>query len=133
MRKCLELGFPVIVVINKIDRSDARPKEVLNEVFDLFCDLDATDEQTDFPTLYAVGREGIAKRQLEDDSKTLVPLFEMILEKIPPRAATRTARCRSSSATSTTTTTRVASPSDASSPEPFARINKSVFSATASR
>src|SRR4051794_26507864 len=54
LRKCLELGFPVIVVINKIDRSDARPKEVLNEVFDLFCDLDATDDQTDFPTLYAV-------------------------------------------------------------------------------
>src|SRR5438094_8808178 len=66
LRKCLELGFPVIVVINKIDRSDARPKDVLNEVFDLFCDLDATDEQTDFPTLYAVGREGIAKRDLDD-------------------------------------------------------------------
>ena len=83
LRKCLELGFPVIVVINKIDRSDARPKDVLNEVFDLFCDLDASDAQTDFPTLYAVGREGIAKHQLEDDSKTLVPLFETILEKIP--------------------------------------------------
>src|SRR2546423_7183205 len=73
LRKCLELGFPVIVVINKIDRSDARPKDVLNEVFDLFCDLDATDEQTDFPTLYAVGREGIAKRDLDDESKTLDP------------------------------------------------------------
>jgi len=84
LRKCLELGFPVIVVINKIDRGDARPKDVLNEVFDLFCDLDATDEQTDFPTLYAIGREGIAKHQLEDESKTLVPLFETILEKVPP-------------------------------------------------
>ena len=84
LRKCLELGFPVIVVINKIDRSDARPSDVLNEVFDLFCDLDASDEQTDFPVLYAVGREGIAKVKLEDDSKTLVPLFEMILDKIPP-------------------------------------------------
>jgi len=83
LRKCLELGFPVIVVINKIDRSDARPKDVLNEVFDLFCDLEASDEQTDFPTLYAVGRDGVAKHQLEDDSKTLVPLFETILEKIP--------------------------------------------------
>jgi GTP-binding protein len=82
LRKCLELGFPVIVVINKIDRSDARPKDVLNEVFDLFCDLDASDDQTDFPTLYAVGREGIAKHALEDDSKTLVPLFETILEKV---------------------------------------------------
>jgi GTP-binding protein len=84
LRKCLELGFPVIVVINKIDRSDARPKEVLNEVFDLFCDLDASDDQTDFPTLYAVGRDGIAKKELEEESKTLVPLFEMILDKIPP-------------------------------------------------
>jgi len=84
LRKCLELGFPVIVVINKIDRSDARPKEVLNEVFDLFCDLDATDEQTDFPVLYAIGREGIAKRNLEDESSSLAPLFETILEKIPP-------------------------------------------------
>ncbi len=83
LRKCLELGFPVIVVINKIDRQDARPKDVLNEVFDLFCDLDASDDQTDFPTLYAVGREGIAKKNLEDDSMTLVPLFDMILEKIP--------------------------------------------------
>ncbi|HEY2366214.1 MAG TPA: GTP-binding protein, partial [Polyangiaceae bacterium] len=84
LRKCLELGFPVIVVINKIDRSDARPKDVLNEVFDLFCDLDATDDQTDFPTLYAIGREGIAKKELEEESKTLVPLFEMILDKVPP-------------------------------------------------
>src|SRR5438094_7819049 len=66
LRKCLELGFPVIVVINKIDRGDARPNDVLNEVFDLFCDLDASEGQTDFPTLYAVGREGIAKRDLDD-------------------------------------------------------------------
>jgi GTP-binding protein len=84
LRKCLELGFPVVVVINKIDRGDARPKEVLNEVFDLFCDLDASDEQTDFPLLYAVGRDGVAKRSLEDPSETLEPLFETILEKIPP-------------------------------------------------
>jgi GTP-binding protein len=84
LRKCLELGFPVIVVINKIDRSDARPTEVLNEVFDLFCDLEATDAQTDFPVLYAVGRQGIAKASLEDPSTTLDPLFQMILEKVPP-------------------------------------------------
>ncbi len=84
LRKCLELGFPVIVVINKIDRSDARPKDVLNEVFDLFLDLEASDEQTDFPTLYAVGREGIAKKTLEEDSKSLIPLFDMILDKVPP-------------------------------------------------
>ncbi len=84
LRKCLELAFPVIVVINQqIDRADARPDEVHEEIFDLFCDLDATDAQLDFPLLYAIGREGIAKRKLEDESKDLGPLFEMILEKIP--------------------------------------------------
>jgi GTP-binding protein len=84
LRKCLSLGFPVIVVINKIDRSDARPEEVHEEIFDLFCDLDATDAQLDFPLLYAIGREGIAKRTLDDPSTTLEPLFETILAKIPP-------------------------------------------------
>jgi GTP-binding protein len=83
LRKCLELGFPVIVVINKIDRSDARPEEVHEEIFDLFCDLDATDAQLDFPMVYAIGREGIAKRKLEDESKDLKPLFDLILEKVP--------------------------------------------------
>jgi GTP-binding protein len=84
LRKCLELSFPVIVVINKIDRSDARPKEVHSEIFDLFCDLDATEEQTFFPEIYAIGKLGIAKRTLDDPSTTLAPLFEMILDKIPP-------------------------------------------------
>jgi GTP-binding protein len=84
LRKCLELGFPVIVVINKIDRSDARPTDVLNEVFDLFCDLEASETQTDFPILYAVGRQGIAKTSLEDPSTTLDPLFDMILARVPP-------------------------------------------------
>jgi len=84
LRKCLELGFPVIVVINKIDRSDARPEEVHEEVFDLFCDLDATDKQLDFPLVYAVGRQGIAKLKLEDTSTSLAPLFDLILEKVPP-------------------------------------------------
>src|ERR1043165_9857044 len=69
LTKALALGFPVIVVINKIDRSDARPDDVLNEVFDLFCELEASDAQTDFPTLYAVGKQGVAKRALEDESK----------------------------------------------------------------
>src|SRR6202451_920948 len=71
LSKCLERGFPVIVVINKIDRSDARPTEVLNEVFDLFCDLEASDAQTDFPVIYAIGKHGIAKTSLEDPSTTL--------------------------------------------------------------
>jgi GTP-binding protein len=83
LRKCLELGFPVIVVINKIDRSDARPNDVLNEVFDLFCDLEASEGQTDFPVVYAIGKNGIAKTSLADPSVTLAPLFDLILEKIP--------------------------------------------------
>ena len=84
LSKCLELGFPVIVVINKIDRSDARPQQVHEDIFDLFCELDASDAQLEFPLIYAVGREGIAKRNLEDPSTTLEPLFETIVEKIPP-------------------------------------------------
>ena len=84
LRKCLELGFPVIVVVNKIDRSDARPTEVHNEIFDLFCDLDAEEAQMDFPMVYAIGKFGIAKKTLDDPSTTLAPLFDMILEKIPP-------------------------------------------------
>jgi GTP-binding protein len=84
LRKCLSLGFPVIVVINKIDRSDARAPEVHEEIFDLFCDLDATDAQLDFPVLYAIGREGVAKRTLDDPSTTLEPLFDMILQRVPP-------------------------------------------------
>jgi GTP-binding protein len=83
LRKCLDLGFPVIVVINKIDRSDARPNDVLNEVFDLFCDLEASEAQLDFPVIYAIGRQGIAKRSLEDTSNSLTPLFELIVEKVP--------------------------------------------------
>jgi len=87
LTKCLELGFPVIVVINKIDRGDARPDEVLNEVFDLFIDLEASDAQTDFPVLYAIGRDGIAKRSLDDPNTNLEPLFETILAKVPPPKA----------------------------------------------
>src|SRR5450631_46613 len=83
LRKALELAFPVIVVINKIDRSDARPADVVNEVFDLFCDLDATEEQALFPMVYAIGKLGIAKKNLDDESKSLDVLFDLILEKIP--------------------------------------------------
>ncbi len=87
LKKCIELGFPVIVVINKIDRQDARPHEVLNEVFDLFVDLEAGDAQMDFPVLYAVGRDGMAKHHMTDVSTTLQPLFETILAKVPPPKA----------------------------------------------
>jgi GTP-binding protein len=84
LRKCLELGFPVIVVINKIDRKDARPNDVLNEVFDLFVDLEASDAQTDFPVMYAIGKEGMAKANLDDVGTNLAPLFDLIVEKVPP-------------------------------------------------
>jgi len=84
LKKCIELGFPVILVINKIDRQDARPDEVLNEAFDLFIDLEASEEQMDFPVIYAIGRDGVARRTLDDPSMTLKPLFETILEKVPP-------------------------------------------------
>ena len=83
LRKSLQLGYEPIVVINKIDRKDARPDEVLNEIFDLFVMLDATNEQLDFPIIYAEGINGIAKYELEDDSDDLVPLFDTIIEQIP--------------------------------------------------
>jgi len=86
LSKCLERGFPIIVVINKIDRSDARPHEVLSEVFDLFCDLEASDTQLDFPTLYAIGKLGQAKREMSDQVGDLEPLFETILARVPEPA-----------------------------------------------
>jgi GTP-binding protein len=86
LRKALEAKLPPIVVINKIDRSDARPQEVLNEIYDLFIELDATEEQLEFPILYANARRGIATRSLDQPSESLAPLFEAILEHIPPPA-----------------------------------------------
>ncbi|HEX8128030.1 MAG TPA: translational GTPase TypA [Pyrinomonadaceae bacterium] len=87
LRKALELRLPVIAVVNKIDRHDARPAEVVDEIYELFLDLDATDEQIEFPILYAVSRDGVAKKQLTDESSDLRPLFDQIVETIPaPRA-----------------------------------------------
>ncbi|MBQ8671631.1 MAG: translational GTPase TypA [Alphaproteobacteria bacterium] len=80
--KALKIGLKPIVVINKADKPDARPDEVLNEIFDLFVSLDANDEQLDFPTLYASGRNGWAVRELEDEHKDLTPLFETILSYV---------------------------------------------------
>lgn len=80
--KALKIGLKPIVVINKADKPDARPDEVLNEIFDLFVSLNATDEQLDFPTLYASGRNGWAVRELEDEHKDLTPLFETILSYV---------------------------------------------------
>ncbi len=84
LRKALEAKLPPIVVINKIDRADARSQEVINEIYDLFIDLDATEQQLEFPILYAIARDGIAKTSLDDTSETLQPLFEAILKHIPP-------------------------------------------------
>ncbi len=82
LQKALASNLPPIVVLNKIDRPDARPKEVLDEIYDLFIDLDATEDQLDFPVVYTNAREGIAHRTPGDSSKDLLPLFEAIVNKI---------------------------------------------------
>jgi GTP-binding protein len=84
LSKALEARLPQIVVINKIDRPDARIPQVLDEIYDLFIDLDATEDQLNFPVIYTNGKEGIAKYKLDDDSTNLRPLFETILAKTPP-------------------------------------------------
>lgn len=80
--KALKIGLKPIVVINKADKQDARPDEVLNEIFDLFVTLNASDEQLDFPVLYASGRNGWAVKELTDEKKDLTPLFELILSYV---------------------------------------------------
>jgi len=89
LRKALELHLPAIALVNKIDRQDARPDEVVNEIYDLFIDLGANDEQIEFPILYSISRECIAKKDLNDDSTNLQPLFEQIIETIPAPHAIR--------------------------------------------
>jgi len=83
LQKALAAKLPPVIVLNKIDRADARPAEVLNEIYDLFIDLDATEEQLDFPVVYTNARAGVAQRKIGDDSKDLLPLFEAIVNKIP--------------------------------------------------
>jgi GTP-binding protein len=87
LRKALEARLPAVLVINKIDRQDARPGEVLNEVYDLFIDLDATEEQLDFPVLYTNAKAGIAKTEPAGEGADLRPLFDALLAHIPPPAA----------------------------------------------
>ena len=94
LRKALELQLPVIVCINKIDRPEARPDEVIDEVLELFMDLDASDEQLDCPFVYASAKNGVAVLDLTDNEKDMKPLFETILNYIPapegdPDAATQ--------------------------------------------
>jgi len=87
LRKALELDLRVIVAVNKIDRKDARAPEVVNEVFDLFIDLGANDEQADFPVVFTNGKLGIAKLSLEEESDSLEPLFDMLARHIPEAPA----------------------------------------------
>ncbi len=84
LKKSLELGLKPILVLNKIDKTGADVDKAHDAVFDLFVELGASDEQLDFETVYAIGREGIAKRKMEDDSKDLTPLLDLILEQVPP-------------------------------------------------
>ena len=85
--KALESGLTPIIVVNKIDRQDARPEQVLDEIYGLFIDLDANEDQLDFPVIYAIGRDGIAKKNLSDESSDLGPLFDAIIESVPPPRA----------------------------------------------
>jgi GTP-binding protein len=87
LRKAMEAGLTLAVCVNKIDRADARPEEVLDEIYSLFIDLGANEDQLDFPVLYAIGRDGIAKRSLDEESTTLRPLLDLILEVMPPPRA----------------------------------------------
>ncbi|MFA6553912.1 MAG: translational GTPase TypA [Candidatus Paceibacterota bacterium] len=84
LKKSLELGIKPIVIINKIDKPAANPARAHDEVLELFMELGANDEQIDFPTIYAIGRTGVAKKALTDDSKDLTPLLDTILEHVPP-------------------------------------------------
>jgi GTP-binding protein len=86
LKKALEAGLPPVVVINKIDRADARPVQVLDEIYDLFIDLDAGEAQLDFPVLYTDARRGTATRRLDEPGRSLEPLFETLLATIPPPA-----------------------------------------------
>jgi GTP-binding protein len=83
LQKALAAKLPPVIVLNKIDRADARPKEVLDEIYDLFIDLDATEDQLDFPIVYTNARDGVAQAKPGDHSKDLLPLFEAIVKHIP--------------------------------------------------
>ena len=87
LKKSLELGLKPIVVINKIDKSAADPARAEEQVLELFLELGASNEQADFPVVYAIGRDGIAKRTLAEDSRDLTPLLDVILEHVRPASA----------------------------------------------
>ncbi len=89
LKKSLELGLKPIVVINKIDKKAADPKRVHEEIFELFLELGASDEQLDFKTIYSISRDGVAKLKLEDESKDLTPLLDLILQEVPEASLNR--------------------------------------------
>ena len=92
LKKSLELHLKPLVVINKIDRPNARPREVADLTFDLFCELNATDEQLDFPIVYASGKDGYARLELDDADTDMTPLLETMLRRVlPPVGGCRTA------------------------------------------
>lgn len=99
LRKSLELGHKVLVVVNKIDKPTARPDEVINLTFDLFASLGASDDQMDFPYIYAIARDGVAVRQLNDERKDITPLLDFIYEHVKPSAFDRSAPFRMQPAT----------------------------------
>lgn len=84
LKKALEAKLKIVVVVNKVDRKDAQPQQVLNQIYDLFIDLDATEEQIEFPVIYAIGREGRASRKLDEMGADLRALFQVIIDEIPP-------------------------------------------------
>src|SRR5437868_14415959 len=83
LRKALENKLKAVVVINKIDRENARPHKVLDEIFDLFVELKATDEQLDFPIVYASAKNGFAMRELHENNEDMTPLFQAIVQHVP--------------------------------------------------
>jgi GTP-binding protein len=84
LKKSIELGLRPIVIVNKLDKPAANPARVLDEVLELFMELGADDSQLDFPVIYAIGRDGVAKKELTDEFKDFDPLFDLIIEKVPP-------------------------------------------------
>ena len=133
LSKALEANLPVILTVNKIDRPDARPQEVLNEVYDLFIDLDANEEQLEFPVLYTNGKLGQASTELPCPVWTCSRSSSRLFRPFPPPVAMPARRCRFRSRTSITPTTSAASASRAFSMGPCAPVTKFIFRRTTAR
>ena len=130
LQKALELGHKVIVVVNKIDRPDARVHEVIDEVLELLLDLNATEEQFESPTLFCSARRGIASYSPDEEGTDLTPLFETIVNYIDPPRATAKVRCSCSFRRSTTTSSSAESASAESSAARSGRIRRSSSATT---